>query len=124
MPNVLSIRVAEVTPQERFKDLVDAMVAQSEATHSNDASKGARRMFGSTSLKTGGKMFAFLHKKEWLVVKLPGDRVSALVAEGQGERFDPGSGRLQREWFVLDSQSADDWLNLATEAESYIAKRR
>ena len=36
-----------------------------------------------------------------LVVKLPQDRVDELLAAGAGDRFDPGHGRLMREWISL-----------------------
>jgi hypothetical protein len=112
-----------MTPEQQFKRLVDTMLAQSEATFGGDQSKGAQRMFGSTSIKSGGKMFAFLHRKERLVVKLPEARVSELVAAGRGDRYDPGDGRLQREWFELSSTDADEWVSLATEAERFVGKR-
>ena len=36
-----------------------------------------------------------------LVVKLSQDRVDELLAAGAGDRFDPGHGRLMREWISL-----------------------
>ena len=110
-------------PEIQFAKLVETLVARSEDTYGKDESHGARRMFASTSIKTRGKMFAFLRKKERLVVKLPEQRVDALVAAGEGSRFDPGDGKPQREWFVLDSVEADEWLRYATEAEGYVGKR-
>jgi hypothetical protein len=50
--------------------------------------------------------------------------VDELVEAGQGRRFDPGHGRLQKEWLDVDSPSDDVWLALATEAEAFVAKRR
>jgi hypothetical protein len=58
------------------------------------------RMFGSTGLKTHGKTFAMLVNGR-LVVKLPRERVEELLAAGAGDRFDPGHGRLMREWVSL-----------------------
>jgi hypothetical protein len=110
-----------MTPQEQFKVLVDTMLARGEATY-GDASKGARRTFGSTSIKTGGKIFCFLDRRDRLVVKLPESRVNELAAAGQGERYDPGHGRLQREWLELNSVDASEWLRLATEAEAFVGK--
>ena len=40
-----------------------------------------------------------------------------------GQRFDPGHGRLQREWLDVESASDDVWLDLATEAEKFVAQR-
>jgi hypothetical protein len=56
-------------------------------------------------------------------VKLPEARVSELVAAGRGGKYDPGDGRLQREWFELSSTDADEWVSLATEAERFVGKR-
>ena len=50
-----------------------------------------------------------------LVVKLDRRRIDVLVSSGDGERFDPGHGRLMKEWLVVESASDDDWLALATE---------
>ena len=113
-----------VTAEEQFKALVNALLAESEASYGNDETKGARRMFGSTSIKTRGKMVAFLHTKERLVVKLPEQRVNELVAAGEGERFDPGDGQLLREWFVLNSTDVDEWLRYAPEVEAYVGKHK
>ena len=49
-----------VTAEAQFEALVDALLAESEASYGNDETKAARRMFASTSIKTRGKMFAFL----------------------------------------------------------------
>lgn len=53
------------------------------------------RVFGSSGLKVGGKVFAMVVKGK-LVVKLPKERVDGLVASGTGEYFDPGHGRLMK----------------------------
>ena len=62
------------------------------------------RMFGSDALSSGGKTFALLVKGR-VVVKLPATRVNELVAAGAGERFDPGHGRLMKEWISLDEDT-------------------
>jgi hypothetical protein len=58
-----------------------------------------------------------------LVVKLDRRRVDALVAAGAGTSFDPGHGRLQKESLDLESDSDQTWLELATESETFVAKR-
>jgi hypothetical protein len=96
------------------------MLADGPATYGNDG--GAQRAFGSTSLKSDGKIFAML-VKDRLVVKLPATRVEALVGEGVGERFDPGHGRIQKEWLSVTGDDPDRWRALATESEAFVAKR-
>jgi hypothetical protein len=57
-------------------------------------------------------------------VKLPKDRVAALVARRQGEPFDPGHGRLMKEWLSVVSPRVS-WVDLAKEAHAFVggAKR-
>lgn len=105
----------------RWETLVAAMLAEGRATYGNQG--GPQRAFGSTSLKTDGKIFAML-VKERLVVKLSAGRVSELVDAGAGERFDPGHGRIQKEWLSVFSDQPDEWRALATESEAFVAKRR
>ncbi len=97
------------------------MLGRSGATYGSDGS-GPQRAFGSTSLKTNGKIFAMLVKGR-LVVKLDRRRVDELVASGEGERFDPGHGRIQKEWLAIESASDEAWLALATESEAFVAGR-
>ena len=59
-----------------------------------------------------------------LVVKLPAKRVAELVASGVGRQFDPGHGRLQREWLDVDGGDLEAWMALATESEAFVAWRR
>lgn len=50
-------------------------------------------------MKLRGKIFAMLVRGEF-VAKIPRARVDELVAAGRGRRFEPGTGRVMREWFV------------------------
>jgi len=49
-------------------------------------------------------------------------RVEELVASGAAERFDPGHGRIQKEWLSMRSESADDWLAMAIESEVFVGR--
>lgn len=100
--------------EDRFASLAEALLA--------DAGVSEGRMFGSQGLKVGGKVFAML-VKEQLVVKLSAERVEALVDAGVGDRFDPGHGRLMKEWIAIPSGTGVDWLALAREAKSYLTAR-
>jgi hypothetical protein len=57
--------------------------------------------------------------KNRFVIKLPRRRVDELVDAGKGERFDPGHGRLMKEWIVVGSGKAD-WVELAKEAYEFV----
>ncbi len=107
-----------MTPDERYESLVKSILASSPATRIGEG-KG----FGSTGqLKVDGKIFAMLVRGE-LVLKLPGNRVDALVAAGDGKRFDAGKDKPMREWFVLSITSRKSWLGLAKEAMAFVAGR-
>ena len=112
--------MAEEDAPARWQELVSDVLAAGVATYGNEG--GPQRAFGATSLKTEGKIFAML-VKDRLVVKLPAARVTALVETGAGERFDPGHGRIQKEWLAVVGDDPAAWRALATEAEAYVAKR-
>lgn len=108
-------------PMERFAALEEALHDVAGVDVGAPGSMPAKG-FGAAALKTGGKIFAML-AKDRLVVKLPRDRVDTLVAAGDGERFDPGHGRLMKEWLSLDPGSGEDWETLAREALAFVAGR-
>lgn len=109
---------ASLAPEERFATIVEVLLSNADVTPPQEG-KG----FGSSGLKIHGKIFAMLVKGS-LVVKLPKPRVDALVAAGEGERFDPRrDGRLMKEWITLEPTSQEDWLSLAREAMVFVASK-
>ena len=104
----------------RFAEIVAALADRPGVTH--DVGGTSSKRFGSTALKVDGKMFAMLVGGR-LVVKLPKTRVDALVADGRGTRFDPGSGRVMREWVTLAVDGAAEWDALAVEALAFVSPR-
>jgi hypothetical protein len=77
--------------------------------------------FGKNGLKTrAGKLFA-LFTQGTLVVKLPNERVAALVDEGVGLPFDPGHGRLMKGWLTITSRQAP-WVALTKEAYAFVER--
>lgn len=110
-----------VSAVERFAAIVDTLLDQPGVTHSSDGSQPAKG-FGSSALKVRGKIFAMLVRGR-LVVKLPRQRVDALAASGEGERYDPRrDGRLMKEWVTLEPTS-EEWLSLAREAMGFVGSR-
>jgi hypothetical protein len=79
------------------------------------------KKFGAGALKVGGKIFA-MPAQGTLVLKLPAGRVDALVAAGLGTHFDPGHGRVMKEWVALRG-GEDRWLALAREARAFVLAR-
>jgi hypothetical protein len=82
-------------------------------------SAGGGRRFGSNGLKASGKLFA-LFTQGTLVVKLPKARVADLVVEKVGKPFDPGHGRLMKEWLAVTSATAS-WVDLTREAFAFVS---
>lgn len=98
---------------------VDRRFAKCIAEFRRATQAGLPGRFGSTGLRVNGKIFA-MAAQGTLVVKLPRPRVDELVESGRGERFDPGHGRVMREWFVVTSSNLA-WVELTREAHAYVA---
>ena len=83
-----------------------------------------KRGFAEGGLMTAGKLFAAAHKGDQLLLKLPAGRVAALVATGEGAPFTAGmADRAMKEWVLVQPEAADDWLALASEAETFVRER-
>jgi len=100
--------VADV--RDRYEDLVDELMGIDGVTPPHGGSG-----FGRGALRYQGKIFAMLVRGR-LVVKLPADRVAALVGSGEGVAFDANKGTPMREWLSLDPASSLPWLPLTREA--------
>lgn len=74
----------------------------------------------SYGLRVNGKIFAMFGRKQF-VAKLPKSSVDELVSAEVGKRFDPGHGRIMKEWFVA-GENAPDWLELAKEAYDFVKR--
>jgi hypothetical protein len=82
-----------------------------------DAPRG--RGFGSNALKVEGKIFASLSHGR-LLIKLPVERVKALVEAKLGEPFSTGPGRVKKEWVTVAPSSIEEWIQLSDEARRYV----
>ena len=102
---------------ELFGKLVDRFGGDPGVT-APTGEKGGK--FGSSGLKVDGKIFAMVSRGE-LVVKLPRERVDGLIASGRGTRFDPGHGRLMKEWVSVAPGHSRSWPKLAEEAREFVA---
>jgi len=91
--------------------------------NARDVTRETRKGFGSGALKVRGKIFGMMTPAGSFVVKLPKARVDELVADGIGARFEPGPGRVMKEWLVVESPSAD-WVQLAKEARVFVGGGR
>src|SRR5215467_12480763 len=95
-------------PEERFALLVEELLSNPAVTPPSEGPQ-SKKQFGSSALKVKNKIFAMLVEGK-LVVKLPKQRVDALVVSGAGERFDPRhDGRLMKEWVTIELTSEERW---------------
>lgn len=101
-------QASEIDPS--FAPIVNAFASHRDVTYG--------KLMASNGLKVNGKIFAMLSRGR-LVVKLPRSRVDGLVSAGAGERFDPGHGRVMKEWIVIKSDKTD-WIELAGEAYTFV----
>src|SRR5262247_932822 len=98
----------EIDP--RFAAIVEGFAKDPQVTYG--------KMMASLGLKVNAKIFAMMSKGKF-VVKLPKDRVTRLVQSGQGERFDPGHGRLMNERIAISHRGVP-WIDLAREAYHFV----
>jgi hypothetical protein len=85
----------------------------------SDRSVSRGKMFSSGNvLSVNGKIFAMLNQGK-LVVKLPKQRVDELVAARVGTYFDPGHGRLMKQWISVGPGRAP-WVDLASDAYRFV----
>jgi hypothetical protein len=111
------------TSDDAASPAIDPDFAPVVAAFKRDRGVALGKMFSSKAvLNANGKIFAMFVKGD-LVVKLPKDRVGALVAAGVGRPFDPGHGRLMKEWISIADRAAP-WVALAREARAYVGGRR
>ena len=98
--------------QALFDQVAERLLAEDDAIEQT-------RMMGSDGLETGGKFFAMVSRGE-LVVKLPRERVDELVEAGAGHRFDPGHGRLMKEWVALMPADEEACAGYVTDARHFV----
>lgn len=102
----------------------DARVLYDELTDDllYDPAIGRSTMMGYPCVRLAGKIVAVYDRKSrCLVLKLPGERVGALVAVGTGVPFAP-SGKVFREWVSIPVIDRDLWSTLLADAVDFARK--
>ena len=95
-----------------FWDLAGPMITKGQADKST--------MMGFRCLRTQGKFFASIEREtNNLIVKVPADRVTALVDSGEGKNFAP-NGRVFREWMLFDQADEAKWSAYLDEALAFV----
>jgi hypothetical protein len=102
-----------VTGEELFWQLAEPLLAEPGVTRST--------MMGLPCLRLRGRFFASLDcGTQALLVRLPADRVSALIAADDGKPFAP-AGRGFREWVAVPRPDRHRWRTLLDEANSSLS---
>ena len=99
--------------EDKYSQVVQALTKDRAVSH------GDATGFGAGALKVDGKIFAMISSKDEFVVKLPKGRVDELVKTGKGERFNPGHGRIMKEWLAVRDTSLD-WIEIAREGCEFV----
>jgi uncharacterized protein (TIGR02453 family) len=100
-----------MTGEDLFWELVEPMYADPAVRRST--------MMGLPCVRLAGRFFASLDRRTGaLLVKLPADRVTRLIAAGHGEAFAP-AGRTFREWVAVPRPDRRRWRGLLAEARAH-----
>lgn len=70
------------------------------------------------ALKTSKKMFAMYNKGNF-IVKLSKERVKELIISGEGLPYDPGNGKIMKEWVIIHEKYINRWIEYASEAKKF-----
>ena len=70
------------------------------------------------ALKIKRKMFVFLNQDN-ITVKLPKNRVTELLASGEGLPYDPGNGKIMKEWVTIPLKISDKWMAFVQEGMEF-----
>src|SRR5687768_4983962 len=101
-----------MAPDELFWSLAEEMYADQRVRRAT--------MMGFPCLRVDGKFFASLGLDHALIVKLPRERVTALIASGDGQPFAP-AGRVFREWASISQPDAGLWRAFLEEAKAFVS---
>ena len=66
-----------------------------------------------------GKKVIFMFLKVNLLVKLPEERISEIIAAGDGEPYDPGTGKPMKNWVLITETRRELWIKYSEEAKQY-----
>ena len=97
-----------MSPDPKFQPVADGFAGVDGVT--------GGELMASYGPRINGKIFAMYGRNQF-VVKLPKERVDELTTAGRCKRFDPGHGRIMKEWAAFETGEAS-WIDLAREAFS------
>ena len=98
-------------PRDLYDELTDDLLY--------DPAIGRATMMGYPCVRLAGRFLAsYEDKAHCLVVKLPAERVTELVANGHGAPFAP-AGKVFREWVSIPTADRSLWQTVLAEAVDF-----
>ena len=76
---------------------------------------------GDQGLKYNKKMFAMFYKGG-LIVKLGKTRVDMLIASGEVEPFDLGTGKAMKDRILIQITKIDSWIDFCIESKGFVSE--
>jgi len=73
---------------------------------------------GAQGIKYNKKMFIMFHKGD-LLIKLSPGMIQELIASGNGQAFDPGTGKVMKDRILIPHSKKDLWISLCEESKRY-----
>ena len=77
---------------------------------------------GAQGIKFGKKMFIMFLKGD-LLIQLSPDRVDELVAAGEAQSYDPGTGNPMKDRVLVPAVKRDTWITLSEESKQYVQSK-
>ena len=109
----MTTKAQKTKHQLTFDEIAESFTGDGDVTFKQG--KG----FGSNALKVHGKIFAMVSSKGHLTVKLSAPRAAYIVDQGRGHYFDPGHGRIMKQWVEIRN-AEDDWAAIILEARNFV----
>ena len=113
---------AKKSVKEKLPVCIDPSFVPVADAFAQDRHVSRGKLMSSYGLKVNGKIFAMFGRGQF-VTKLPKKRVDELVTAGHGKRFEPGHGRIMKEWVVVRAGTVD-WVELAKEAYVFVKQNK
>ena len=102
-------------PEALFWELANELEAEDPRVHEGTIMNGR-------CLRVGKEFLALVdYKGSGMVVKLPRDRVAALIDEGVGQPFGP-AGKVFKEWVAIPKPDKRRWRKLLHEGVAFVGK--
>ncbi|MHA2407076.1 MAG: hypothetical protein ACXACA_01720 [Candidatus Ranarchaeia archaeon] len=77
---------------------------------------------GAQGLKYGKKLFAMFMKGN-LLIRLPPNRVTEVIASGDGLPHDPGTGKPMKNMVLIPVSMKDLWIKYCEEAKTHMINK-